>query len=190
MRAAVDRVDRVRETELHLREAVVVLERRLDLRRVHRLLDVDRARRQRVAALVHVADEARDATLEAEVHLPLAPGPLVLEADPDALRQVRHLAEPLEQQARSRGRWRRRSRRPAASLSSCRCAPASPRPSSSACPSGCRARSPAGTPCCRAAPRRTSCARARSPPTRRRRAGRPTPCRRRRRTYRRRAAPS
>ena len=77
-RAAVDRVDVVREGEDVLGVRVVVLERDLDRGRAFAPLDVDRAVVERLLVPVEVADERHEAALEVE--RPLAVHALVDEA--------------------------------------------------------------------------------------------------------------
>ena len=90
---AVDRVDVVREGEHVLRVRVVVLEGHLDDRRAFALLAVDRALVERLLVAVQVADERDEPALEVE--RALAVDPLVAKGDPDALGQVRRLAQAL-----------------------------------------------------------------------------------------------
>ena len=92
VRAAVDRVDVVGEGEHRLGESVVVLKGDLDAGGADQALDVDRPRVEHVAAPVQVPHEAGDAALEVEVLLGV--DPLVSQADPEALVQVRRLAKP------------------------------------------------------------------------------------------------
>ena len=91
VRPAVHGVDVVREGDHVLGEPVVVLERHLDVRRVDEPLDIDRTAVQHVTPPVQVAHEARHAALEEEVLL--AVDPLVAQADPEPLVQVRRLAQ-------------------------------------------------------------------------------------------------
>jgi len=91
--AAVDGVDGVGEAERGLREAVVVLERRLDRRAIALLFRVDGPRLEDDALAVEVTHEALDAALEVEREI--AAVALVEEANPDALDQVGALAQTL-----------------------------------------------------------------------------------------------
>src|SRR6185436_17343786 len=93
MRPAVHRVDVVREGQHVLGVRVVVLERDLDGRRPFALLDVDRALVERLLVAVQVPHERHQAAFEVERPLPV--DPLVAKRDPDALREVRGLAEAL-----------------------------------------------------------------------------------------------
>ena len=90
---AVGGVDVVREREDVLGVGVVVLEGDLDGRRALAAIDVDRPVVQGFLVPIEVPDERLQAALEVEG--PLAVVPLVDERDPDALVQVRGLAESL-----------------------------------------------------------------------------------------------
>ncbi len=85
MRAAVDRVDRVRERVHGLVEPVVVLDGAFDDVAIDFALHVHRLEVDRFALPVHVPDKALDAALEVVVDF-LA-GPLVAEVEPDLLGQ-------------------------------------------------------------------------------------------------------
>ena len=91
--AAVDRVDVVGEREDVLGVCVVVLEGHLDRGRALLLLAVDRLGVEDFLVPVEVADERHQPALEVERALPI--DPLVAERDPDALREVGGLAQPL-----------------------------------------------------------------------------------------------
>ncbi len=91
--AAVGRVDVVGEGEDVLGVRVVVLEGDLDRRGAFPPLDVDRAAVEGLLVAVQVPDERLEAALEVEG--PLAVDPLVDERDPDALGEVRGLAQAL-----------------------------------------------------------------------------------------------
>ena len=99
MRAALDRVDVVREREDRLLERGVPLHRDLDGALIGLALEVDDALVDRVLRLVDVRDEVADATLVVELDR-LAVGALVDELDVEALREEGRLAQPLRERAR------------------------------------------------------------------------------------------
>jgi hypothetical protein len=90
---AVDRVDVVRECEDVLGVRVVVLEGDFDGGRSLPLLAVDRAGVEDLLVPVQMPHERDEAALEVE--RPLSIDPLVEQGDPDALREVRRLSQPL-----------------------------------------------------------------------------------------------
>ena len=95
VRAALDRVDVVREGVDALGVAVVPLHRDLDVDAVARALQVDHVGVDRRLGAVQVPDEGDDAALVEElVRLPVA---LVADGDADAAVQERQLAEPLRE---------------------------------------------------------------------------------------------
>src|SRR5688572_2012920 len=97
VRAALVRVDVVGEGEERLLVGVVPLERDLDLADLARVLDVDDLLVQRLARAlaVQVLDEVDDAAVVLEGGLEALGAALVAEADLQALREERHLAETL-----------------------------------------------------------------------------------------------
>src|SRR5262245_17999296 len=95
VRAALARVDVVREREHVFLVAVVVLERHLDLDAVLLALEAQDARVDRRLVLVQMLDELDDAALVEEDVTPLVP--LVLDRDLQALVQERELAQPVRE---------------------------------------------------------------------------------------------
>ena len=94
MRAALRRVDVVREREHRLDVRAVPLHRDLDLPVVRLALEVDDVLVNRVLRLVDVRDEVADAALVVEL-LRLSAGTLVAEDDPQAAREEGGLAQTL-----------------------------------------------------------------------------------------------
>src|SRR6185369_3641784 len=93
MRAAVTRVDVVRERVRRLAIAVVVLERDLDHARRRVSEDIERSVVNGSPVPVEVAYKRDDAALEVEGHLLIVA--LIAQRQPKSLSQVSGLAEPL-----------------------------------------------------------------------------------------------
>ena len=96
VRAALGRVDVVREREDRLDVGRVPLHRDLDLAVVVLAVEVDDVLVDRVLARVHVRDEVADPALVVEL-LGLPARPLVAEHDPQAAREERRLAQALDE---------------------------------------------------------------------------------------------